>query len=1278
MRGPLACPHFRLESWLKKINFLVPQVVALHAEFLHLIDVNGELSREHSQILGELLDYGVTAPSIKTNKQDEQVRIIVVPKVGTVSEWSGRASDIVHYCGLSHVKRIERGIVYTLKVNEKLTWGDQQAIADILHSPIEDVFYNLDEIQNYFLPQSERVSQSLDISKLDNGAVEKAIQNLKIHVPEIESDEAEHFFSQLKGIREVITDVELATFAKIHSRQQDKKYLSAHWLIDDKLRTLSLSTLIQNTYQKNARGIEWVSNDNTAVIASGTVNTLDIEPDTKTYVKRSISMASVLTAICSQSYTGSVASEIQGEVAVGRGSAPRFGFCGFTVSNLHIPNFIQSWEQSEHSPKKRSTALELILEAPIGNARFNAEFGRPNVCGFFRTFEQCVHDEDKEQVIRGYHKPLMVTGGVGVIQREAIQRKVLEPGMQVIILGGPVTLAGTLDRSRFDLTEFTNQSPEMQRRCQQVINHCVALHVANPIVAIYSPEIGGLSTLLPEIAGDSKLGLKVWLPKIHSESNLSPVERWCNEAQGRYVIIIDKKHFEIIEAISHREACPLSVIGELSTSGRLEVMGSENEVLMNFAVDKLFEPAVSSRLQVNSTQSHIVNYESKDADLEEAALQILRLPCVADKSFLITICDRSIGGLVSRDAFVGPWQVAVSDCAVSARGFDTYQGDAVAIGERAPIAILNTTASARMAIGEAITNVAAANIGALSDIRLSISWTGNLKNDNDKKELYESTEILTQEFCPALGLTIPVIQEPVSLQSSWQESGKNYHVSPPVSLVASAMAPVMDVRRTLTPLLETDESDSILLFVDLSGNHQRLGQSAYSQVTQRLYESVPDVEEPGLLKEFFILFQQLSLEDKVLAYHDRSDGGLFVTLCEMAFASHVGLQIDISGLGSDPRSVLFNEELGVVLQIRAEEAESVIAEFHEVGLEQVSVIATLDHMDKITVVMDDNVILAFSRIELQQAWSETQFHLKSLRDNPRCAKKEFDAIADQNDPGFSVHLSFDVSEDIAAPFVHVNPKPKVAILREQGIYGHYEMAAAFDRAQFDPVDVHMNDLESARLSLADFQGLVLCGGVSFGDILGAGQGWAMRILYSERLREQFEQYFHRADTFSLGVSNGCQVLSKLRSLIPGTELWPSFTRNFSEQFECRLCLVEIQKSPSIVLKDMEGSRIPIPVAHREGRADFLSDEQEDEAFKKGLVSVCYVDNQGRKTKAYPHNPNGSTRGVTGMTNQDGRVTLMMPHPERVFRSVQHSWHPDIWGEDGPWLRIFRNARRWLG
>ncbi len=1269
LQGKNACSHFRLEKYLSRIIYAVPQVDSLRANTLYLVELDSLEEELEIAALADLLS-DPELGAVDKNKN----RFFILPEIGTISEWSSRTTEILHDCGLNQIKRIEIGIVYSFTTSELLTWGDQQAIAKLLRSPTDQAFFEPEELLSYFDFEVQQAIQHLDLSQKTQNEFNQLAKILNIDLSLHDEQTKENLFKKMQKIERPMTEVEFISISKNFFKFYFKKILTAQWLIDEHLKTKSLTALIRHTHHKNSKGIVAILNDHLAIVADEYYENLMILPELNEYTYSHEAYLYSIPSLCNQSYTGNIGTEIQEEVAIGRGASSKVGLSGFSVSHLNIPDFSQPWEKSQE--RSIQSALELILAAPIGAAQFNRQFGRPNLIGYFRTFAQTLSETESGQKICGYHKPLVISSGLGSVSQSSSKAQKLTPGMRIFVLGGSVTLAGTLDRSVFDLAEFSNQNPEMYRRCQAVIDYCVGLGENNPISAIYTPGIGGLSTLLPEITEQHKLGAHIQAMAIPSDPNLTYAQRWCNEAQGRYVILAEESHSTILEKLCLREGCPIASIGELNSSKTLELVGANGKTLLNIAVDVFADTLTSDRIVAHSFTHTFSQANIENIVLEEAVNRVLRFPCVADKSFLITICDRGIGGLVVRDPMVGAWQVPVADCGIVARDFRGFSGDALALGERPPLAVMDAVASAKMAIGEALTNIASAGIEDLSEVHLSISWTGDLSSAIEKSKLYEAVSAIGLNFCPALGVGVPVLQEPVSLKTVCLEEGVQEEIIPPLSLIVNATAPVKDVRQSVTPLLSVDEGETRLLLIDLSGGKQRLGQSVLLQVFDQLSDDVPNVDDPAILKAFFKVFYEQVETEKILAYHDRSDGGLFVTLCEMAFAAHMGLQIDITKMGRDPNSILFNEELGAVIQVRSDDVENIKQAFASVGIQHVYPVATLDDMNIISVTFENKVVFTASRTELHRLWSETSFQLQSLRDNPRCAKRAFEAVIDENNPGLAVNCSFEVSDQIIAPYLNL-AKPRLAILREQGNFGHYEMAAAFMHAQFCCVDVHMNDLLSGQMDLDDFRGLVVGGNSSFLEVLGAGKGWAKCILHNSRLREIFQTFLSRSDTFALGISNGCQMLSQLKEIIPGADHWPVFVGNQSDQFEGRFSLVEIQNSASIVLTGMEGSRIAVPVAHREGKVEFSSESMEEEALKQNLVVLRYIDHHGRKTTAYPYNPNGSSQGITGLTNTDGRVTIMMPHPERAYRTIQNPWHPDIWGEMAPWFRLFQNARKWV-
>jgi phosphoribosylformylglycinamidine synthase len=963
------------------------------------------------------------------------------------------------------------------------------------------------------------------------------------------------------------------------------------------------------------------------------------------------------------------------------------------VSHLQIPEFPQPWETAQGKPDRIASALDIMIEGPLGAAAFNNEFGRPNLSGYFRTFEQKV-TASQGNLLYGYHKPIMIAGGLGNIRPNQVVKERFPAGSKIVVLGGPAMLIGLgggaassmasgSSAEDLDFASVQRGNPEMQRRCQEVINQCTAFGDASPILSIHDVGAGGLSNALPELIHDAGCGGRFELRSIpNDEPGMSPLELWCNESQERYVLAIGADQLARFTALCERERCPYAVLGEATGDGQLVVSDAQFD---NRAVDMPLElllgnpPKMLREVERGSTtidSGASGPLELNGIDIVELAGRVLRLPAVASKSFLITIGDRTVSGLVARDQMVGPWQVPVADVAVTAADYQGYGGEAMAMGERSPVAVLDPVASGRLAIGEALTNICAARIHSLSEVCLSANWMAAAGSPGQDAALFDTVKAVGEDLCPALGIAIPVGKDSLSMKTVWREGEGKREMISPLSLVVSAFAPVQDLRATLTPELRADLGITDLILIDLGGGKNRLGESALAQVTGQIGVQAADLDDPERFKSFFGTIQSLNAQGKLVAYHDRSDGGLFATLCEMAFAGRMGLEIDISALGLDSLAALFSEELGAVIQVRRVDLDAVIACFKDAGLGNCAhVIGAPASGEGIRIHQGDSLVFSATRAELQSHWSETSYRIQALRDNPDTAREEFACVAKADDPGLSVHLSCNPETNPAAPLIATGVRPRVAILREQGVNGQIEMAAAFDRAGFAAIDVHMTDIIAGRISLSDFSGLAACGGFSYGDVLGAGGGWAKSILHNPRARDQFQAFFAREDVFGLGVCNGCQMLSHLKELIPGTEAWPRFVRNRSEQFEARLSLVEIQPSSSILFQGMAGSRLPIAVAHGEGRAEF---EPEQIDLITENVAVRFVDNHGQPTEAYPANPNGSPGGITGLTNADGRFTIMMPHPERVFRTVQFSWHPDDWGEGSPWMRLFWNVRAWLG
>jgi phosphoribosylformylglycinamidine synthase len=1131
-------------------------------------------------------------------------------------------------------------------------------------------------------------------------------------------DEIDYLLESFTRLERNPTDVELMMFAQANSEHCRHKIFNASWTLDGKPQEHSLFAMIRNTHRQSPRGTVVAYSDNAAVMKGAEVErfqpdgsgTWSYRLDT-THILMKVETHNHPTAIAPHPGAGTGAGgEIRDEGATGRGAKPKAGLTGFSVSNLEIPGAREPWEAGYGRPGRIASALSIMIDGPIGGAAFNNEFGRPNLAGYFRSFELAVDGE-----VRGYHKPVMLAGGIGNIAAEQTHKKPLAAGALFIQLGGPGFLIGlgggaassmasgsNIESLDFDSVQRANA--EMERRCQEVIDACWQMGERNPILSIHDVGAGGLSNALPELAHSGGVGATFDLRKVPvEEPGMTPMQIWSNEAQERYVLAIPPDRLADFRRICERERCPFAVVGEARADHELVV---EDPLFRNRPVDMPLEVLLGKPPRMEREAKHrarkLAPLPLGKIALEEAALRVLRLPTVADKTFLVTIGDRTVGGLTARDQMVGPWQVPVADCAVTTFGYKTYQGEAMAIGERTPLALIDAPASGRMAIGEAITNIAAASITHLGDVKLSANWMCAAGHPGEDAALYDTVRAVGMELCPALGISIPVGKDSMSMRTTWRDaaSGEEKAVTAPLSLVVSAFAPVTDVRRTLTPELRMDAGETELVLVDLGAGKNRLGGSALAQVYGELGDTAPDCDDPAKLGAFFQAVQRLNAAGRILAYHDRSDGGLFATLCEMAFAARAGITVyldnfafdaatlDVDGNERELRALparlnervlaaVFNEELGAVLQVRRADREPVMKALREAGLSMQShVIGHPNDAGEIRLVVNARPVFERKRSELHRAWSSVTHHIQRLRDNPRCADQEYERILDEADPGLDATLTFDPAEDIAAPYVARGERPRVAILREEGVNGQMEMAAAFDRAGFMAVDVHMSDVIAGRVSLSDFKGFAACGGFSYGDVLGAGEGWAKSILFNARARAEFETFFDRPDSFALGACNGCQMMSNLKEIIPGAQSWPHFERNLSEQYEARLALVSIERSPSILFAGMEGSRIPIATAHGEGRAVF-ADAKAMQACAP-LVAMRYVDNRGNATEAYPYNPNGSPGGMTALTTPDGRFTILMPHPERVFRSLLLSWHPADWPEDSPWMRMFRNARAWVG
>ncbi len=1286
LRGAPALSEFRTEKLLKNLRQHQP-AQAVYAEFVHFVDVETPLDDSQQVLLANLLTYGPA----QAGREPFGEAFLVVPRPGTISPWSSKATDIAHNAGLTQVRRIERGIVYYVA-------GDivREALKPLLYDRMVETL--LDDVSDtgqlyQLLFQQGAPKPQREINLLDGGrkALVQANDELGLALAE---DEIDYLVESFTGLGRNPVDVELMMFAQANSEHCRHKIFNASWTLDGIDQDLSLFKMIKNTFEHSGDNVLSAYADNAAVVAGSTGGRFYPHPETKVYAY-SCEPIHLLMKVETHNHPTAIApfpgagtgsgGEIRDEGAVGRGSKPKVGLTGFSVSNLHIPDYPQPWERDYGKPGRIVSALDIMLEGPIGGAAFNNEFGRPNICGYFRTFEE---DFDGER--RGYHKPIMLAGGYGNIRKEHIEQREFAPGTKLIVLGGPAMLIGLgggaassmasgASSEDLDFASVQRQNPEIERRCQEVIDQCWQLGERNPIAFIHDVGAGGLSNAFPELAKDGGCGARFELRDIpNAEPGMSPMEIWCNESQERYVLAVSVEDLPRFESICRRERCPYAVVGEATGEKHLLV---NDQLLQARPVDLpmsiLFGKPPKVHCFANQRSVPARPFDTENVDINDAVERVLKHPSVASKSFLITIGDRTVTGQVVRDQMVGPWQIPVADCAVTTVAYDGYAGEAMSMGERTPAALLNAPASGRMAIGEAITNISCTRIGALSDIKLSANWMCAANHRGEGEKLYRTVEAVAMGMCPQLGITIPVGKDSMSMRTAWESGGEQKAVTAPLSLIISAFTPVLDVRKTVTPQLRTDKGVTDLLLIDLGAGRNRLGASILAQVYNQIGATVADVDNIESLKSFFDVVQQCLEAGDILAYHDRSDGGLLVTLVEMAFAGHCGIDICIDALGDDALAALFSEELGAVIQVQRENIDSVLARFEASGLRAcVHLLGGLNELNKISIRHSNKIILEHTRCYLQRLWSETSFRLQALRDNAECAQQEFDQILSR-DPGLSVSLSYDPSEDIAAPYIKTGVRPKVAVLREQGVNGHVEMAAAFDRAGFCATDVHMSDILAGHTDLANFMGLVACGGFSYGDVLGAGEGWAKTILFNARARDQFQVFFQRTDTFSLGVCNGCQMMSCLKELIPGAGHWPRFVRNLSEQFEARLSLVQIQSSPSILFKDMVGSHMPVAVAHGEGRAEFRDSTALEACDKSELVCMRYIDTALRQTENYPANPNGSPAGIGSVTSEDGRATIMMPHPERVFRTVTNSWHPDNWGEDGAWMRLFRNARKFI-
>ncbi len=1293
LRGSPALSAFRINKLLSRFQEAQLPVNDIYAEFVHFADVSAPLTTDEQTKLQRLLKYG---PSLAEHAPDGRL-ILVTPRPGTISPWSSKATDIAHNCGLSQVIRLERGLAFYVQAPQ-LTETQWQTLGALLHDRMmETVFTDLSDAKKLFAQQQPAPVQHVDLLGEGRVALEQANVKLGLALAE---DEIDYLVNAFTNLGRNPTDIELYMFAQANSEHCRHKIFNADWVIDGEVQPKSLFKMIKNTFEQTPDHVLSAYKDNAAVMEGSRVGRFYANAETGVYdfhqedahILMKVETHNHPTAISPWpgAATGS-GGEIRDEGATGRGAKPKAGLVGFSVSNLRIPGFEQPWEENFGKPDRIVTALDIMTEGPLGGAAFNNEFGRPALLGYFRTYEEQVNSHNGPE-LRGYHKPIMLAGGIGNIRADHVQKGEITVGAKLIVLGGPAmniglgggaasSMASGQSDADLDFASVQRDNPEMERRCQEVIDRCWQLGEDNPILFIHDVGAGGLSNAMPELVSDGERGGRFQLRDIlNDEPGMSPLEVWCNESQERYVMAVAPAQLEQFDAICKRERAPYAVIGEATEEMHLTVEDShfDNQPI-DMPLDVLLGKTPKMTRDVETLKAVGDSLNGENIQIVEAVNRVLHLPAVAEKTFLITIGDRSVTGMVARDQMVGPWQIPVADCAVTTASLDSYHGEAMSLGERAPIALLDFAASARLAVGEALTNIAATEIGSLKRVKLSANWMSAAGHPGEDAGLYAAVKAVGEELCPALGITIPVGKDSMSMKTRWQEGTEQREMTSPLSLVITAFARVEDVRNTVTPELRTDKGDSSLLLIDLGAGHNALGATALAQVYRQLGDTPADVRNVDQLAGFFNAMQKLVSEQKLLAYHDRSDGGLLVTLAEMAFAGHCGLTADIAALGDSALAALFNEELGAVIQVRDEqraEVEQILAQ-HGLG-DCTHYLGSVNQGDRFVITSGDKPVYSESRNTLRTWWAETTWQMQRLRDNPECADQEHEAKKDNNDPGLNVKLTFAPEEDIAAPYIATGARPKVAVLREQGVNSHVEMGAAFHRAGFDAVDVHMSDLLSGRRDLQDFHTLVACGGFSYGDVLGAGEGWAKSVLFNERVRDEFEEFFHRPQTLALGVCNGCQMMSNLKDIIPGAEHWPRFVRNQSERFEARFSLVEVTASPSLLLQGMAGSRMPIAVSHGEGYVEVRDAIHLSQLEHANLVAMRFVDNNGRVTENYPANPNGSPNGITAVTNLSGRVTITMPHPERVFRSVSNSWHPDNWGEDSPWMRIFRNARKQLG
>ncbi|MDD4101001.1 MAG: phosphoribosylformylglycinamidine synthase [Kiritimatiellae bacterium] len=1273
LQGPEAFSGFRLDALKDRISPLLPVEgsVDVEALFVYFLDLSrGPDSSDLEKFCTLLGADGRAKP---------QGGFFVTPRKGTISPWSSKATDIFRNCGLNDVMRVERGIHYKIRVEgAELELAVLRPALGVLHDRMtEGVYLEAGDIFAHMPPAPGRV---FDVLGKGREALAEANRMMGLALSD---DEITYLYENFVKDGRNPTDTELVMFGQVNSEHCRHKIFNAGWVVDGERKELSLFQMIKNTHALNPRGTLVAYKDNSGVVEGFRAQRFSVDPVTQVYgfeedqidMLMKVETHNHPTAISPfpGAATG-VGGEIRDEAATGTGSKSKAGLSGFMVSNLNLPDFAMEWERRLAGfPARLATPLEIMLEGPIGGAAFGNEFGRPQLCGFFRTYE-----DEVAGCQRGYHKPIMLAGGMGNIRRGHVHKREVAPGALIVQIGGPAmriglgggaasSMATGSNDEALDFDSVQRGNAEMERRCQEVIDACVAMGDANPILSIHDIGAGGLSNGCPELV--EKTGADFDLRAVHNEErSMSPMEIWCCEAQERYVLAVNPENRARFEAICTRERCPVAFIGVARDDRRLVLKDShfQNRPI-DMDIDVLLGKPPRMVRDVKRVAAMPPQLDLSGIEPAEALERVLRLPAVADKTFLVTIADRTVTGMVHRDQMVGKYQLPVADNAVTITGYCSYSGEAMAVGERTPVALIDAPAAGRMAVAEALTNIAAVNIGAIGNVKLSANWMCACGEEGEDAALFDTVRSVGMDFCPRLGVSIPVGKDSLSMRTVWHDvDGNPRRQVAPLSLIVSAFAPVRDVRGGVTPDLKPGKSS--LLLVDLGQGRNRLGASALAQVYNQVGDTPPDADEPELLRAFFDAVQELVASGLLLAYHDRSDGGAVVTLAEMAISGGRGVSVELPG--KDTLAALFSEEAGVIIQVADDKLEAVLEVVRRNGLGEVcGVIGKPTDNKEFSVLVQGKSVINTTLTNLRRTWSALTCRMQTLRDNPVCARQEYDNALDEDDPGMSFKLSYDPE---IATVQDMRQRPRVAVLREQGVNGHVEMAAAFTLAGFDAADVHMTDLLEGRVELDEgFSGLVACGGFSYGDVLGAGSGWARSILYNARMAEMFRCFFARPETFTLGVCNGCQMVSQLKGIIPGAEHWPAFQRNISEQFEARYATLEVMDSPSVLLRGMAGSRIPVAVAHGEGLVAFDKPEDAGRVTK----ALRFVDGCGGATERYPWNPNGSAGGLTGFTSRDGRATIMMPHPERGFRAVQLSYRPEglFTGEAGPWMRFFRNA-----